>query len=57
MTKFVGIHIFDLHVQCRIVLSSFFVCVCVCFFVVVVLCFVVDICGLVHDVDAVFLLR
>ena len=53
MTKFVGIHIFDLHVQCRIVLSSFFVCVCVfCVF----FCFVVVICGLVHDVDTVFLL-
>ena len=51
MPKFVVIPIFDLHVQCRIVLKFIFrVCVFLCFFFLLV----VVICGLVHDVDTVF---
>ena len=46
--------IFDLHVQCRIVLKFFFCgfysCFLLCF------CFVVVICDLVHDVETVFVL-
>ena len=44
-------NIFDLHVQCRIVLKFIFrVFLCVLF------CYLVVICDLVHDVETVFIL-
>ena len=48
VTKFVVVHIFDLHVQCfKVHFSCFF---CVFFLFCFVFCFVVVICDLVHDV-------
>ena len=56
------IHIFDLHIQYRIVLKLKFIfhvcffCLFVCFFVVVFFffCFVIVMYDLVHDVETVF---